>query len=157
MFERFTRDARMVVKAAETQARGLGSPTIEAEHLLLALASSEPRPAPLAEVALDHDAVLAALEAERDRSLLAVGIAAGDFEIPPAPVTRRPRMAASAKIALERALRASVARSDRRIEGAHILLGVLTAEAGTVPRALAIAEVDRDELRARTGAWLDRA
>ena len=155
MFERFTRDARTVVKAAETHARGLGSPTIEAEHLLLALASHTPPVAPLEDAGLDHDAVLAALDAARDRSLTAVGIAAGDFDLPPAPVTRHPRFAASAKTALARAVKASAARHDRRIAAGHVLLGVLAAEAGAVPRALAAAEVDRDALRAGTMAWLD--
>jgi hypothetical protein len=148
MLERFTRDARAVVKDADSEARRLGSRTIEAEHMLLALATGEP-------FGLDHDEVLRALEAERERSLMAVGISAGDFDLPPAPVTR-PKMAASAKVALGRSLRASVARSDRRIEAGHILLGVLAAEAGTVPRALALADIDRDDLRARTAAWLDR-
>ena len=151
MFERFTQDARQVVRSAETLAGGLGSPTIEAEHLLLALADREPV---LASFGLDHDGVLAALEAERDRSLLAVGISAADFELPPAPVTR-PRFAASSKVALERAVRAALARSDKRIAGGHILLGVLAAEAGTVPRALAQAGVDRDELRAAVSAAMD--
>jgi ATP-dependent Clp protease ATP-binding subunit ClpA len=148
MFERFTREARAVVKEADGEARRLGSRTIEAEHMLLALAGREP-------LGLDRDGILRALEAERERSLMAVGISAGDFDLPPAPVTR-PRMAASAKVALERSLRASLARSDRRIEAGHILLGVLAAEAGTVPRALALADIDRDELRTRTAAWLDR-
>lgn len=157
MFERFTRDARTVVKAADTQARGLGSPTIEAEHLLLALAAHTPPVAPLVDVGLDHDAVLAALDAARERTLMAVGISAHDFDLPPAPVTRSPRLAASARTALERAVKTSAARSDRRIVAGHVLLGVLQAEAGTVPRALAAAEVDVDELRARTAAWLDGA
>jgi ATP-dependent Clp protease ATP-binding subunit ClpA len=148
MFERFTREARQVVRAAETHAGRLGSPTIEAEHLLLALADCQPV---LADVGLDHDGVLAALDDERERSLRAVGVSAADFDLPPAPVTR-PRMAASSKLALERALRAAVARSDKRIAGGHLLLGVLAAEAGTVPRALAIAGIDRQELRALAAA-----
>jgi ATP-dependent Clp protease ATP-binding subunit ClpA len=150
MFERFTRDARQVVKAAETHAGRLASPTVEAEHLLLALAECEPV---LAAAGLDHDGVMAALEAERERSLRAVGISASDFDLPPAALTR-PRFAASSKLALERALRAAAARSDKRIAGGHILLGVLAAEAGTVPRALAIAGVDRQELRDRAAASL---
>jgi ATP-dependent Clp protease ATP-binding subunit ClpA len=148
MFERFTREARAVVKEADGEARRLGSRTIEAEHMLLALAGREP-------LGLDRDEILRALEAERERSLMAVGISADDFDLRPAPFTR-PRMAASAKVALERSVRASLARSDRRIEAGHILLGVLAAEAGTVPRALALADIDRDELRTRTAAWLDR-
>jgi D-alanyl-D-alanine carboxypeptidase len=150
MFERFTHDARQVVKSAETLASGLASPTIEAEHLLLALADCQPV---LADHGLDHDGVLAALDEERARSLRSVGISAADFDLPPAPRTR-PRMAASSKRALERALRAAVARSDKRIAGRHVLLGVLAAEAGTVPRALAIAGVDRQELRDRAAANL---
>jgi len=150
MFERFTRDARQVVKAAETLASGLGSPTVEAEHLLLALADSVPV---LADYGLDHDGVLAALDEERERSLHAVGISARDFDLPPQPLTR-PRFAASSKLALERAVRAAAARSDRRIAGGHILVGVLAADAGTVPRALAIAGIDRQELRDRAAAAL---
>jgi ATP-dependent Clp protease ATP-binding subunit ClpA len=150
MFERFTHDARQVIKSAETLASGLGSPTIEAEHLLLALADCQPV---LADFGLDHDGVLAALDEERTRSLLAVGVSAADFDLPPAPLTR-PRMAASSKLALTRAVRAAVARSDKRIAGGHVLLGVLAAEAGTVPRALAIAGIDRQELRDRAAAGL---
>ena len=51
-------------------------------------------------------------------------------------------------------MKAAVARSDKRIAGGHLLLGVLAAEAGTVPRALAIAGIDRQELRARAAAGL---
>jgi ATP-dependent Clp protease ATP-binding subunit ClpA len=150
MFERFTHDARRVVKAAEAHASLLGSPTVEAEHLLLALAEFQPV---LAGFGLDHDGVVAALEEERERSLRAVGISVADFDLPPAPLTR-PRMAASSKLALERAVRAAVARSHKRIAGGHLLLGVLAADAGTVPRALAIAGVDRQELRDRAAAGL---
>ena len=145
MFERFTHDARAVVKGAEAEAVELGSPTIEAEHMLLALARRDPT---LAAAGLDHDAVLLALDAERERSLAAVGVAAGDFDIPPVRVARKPQFAASAKTALERAVRAALARGDRRIEGGHLLLALLQAQAGTVPRALEQAGVDRDELRA---------
>jgi ATP-dependent Clp protease ATP-binding subunit ClpA len=88
---------------------------------------------------------------------MAIGIAAGDFDLPPAPVTDHPRFAASAKAALGRAVKASAARHDRRIVAGHVLLGLLDAEAGTVPRALAAAEVDRNDLRASTVAWLDAA
>ena len=146
MFERFTRDARAVVKCAEGEARGQGSPTIEAEHFLLALAAADEVPG------LDHDAVLEALAAERERSLLAVGIAADEFDLPALVVN--PRIAQSAKLALERSVRAAVARSDRSIKAGHVLLGVLAAEAGTVPRALAAAGVDHQELRDRAAARL---
>ena len=63
-------------------------------------------------------------------------------------------MAASARTALERAVKAAAARRNRRIVGGHILLGVLQAQAGTVPRALDQAGVDRGELRDRATALL---
>ena len=159
MFERFTREARAAVKDAEAEARELGSPTIEAEHLLLALTRQDPATAvaqALAEAGLDHDRVEQALASERERSLMAVGISIGDFDLPaPHPATR-PRMAAGAKSALEHALRISLVRADKRIDGGHILLALLRAEAGTVPRALNEAGVDRRELNDITTAAMDR-
>ena len=47
-----------------------------------------------------------------------------------------------------------VSRSDRRLEAAHLLVGVLDARVGTVPRALALAGVDRDGLTGRAEAAL---
>jgi D-alanyl-D-alanine carboxypeptidase len=138
MFERFTGEARAVVKGADREARCLGSPTIEAEHLLLALAADGRVPG------LEHDDVLAALDAQRERSLRAIGISADAFDLPPAPAVS-PRFAASAKLALARAVKAA----DRRIGANEVLLGVLDAEAGTVPRALEAAGVDAADLRAQ--------
>jgi ATP-dependent Clp protease ATP-binding subunit ClpA len=110
--------------------------------------------ATMAAAGLDREAVALALEAERERSLMAVGIAVGDFDLPPRRIVGHPRMAASAKTAIERAVKAAAARRDRRILGGHVLLGILQAEAGTVPRALVQAGVDRDELKERAAAAL---
>ena len=159
MFERFTREARTAVQDAEAEARELGSPAIEAEHLLLALTRQDPSTAvarALAEAGLDHERVSEALEAERERSLAAVGISIHDFELPAPHPAAKPRMAATAKNALELALRISLERADRRIGGAHILLALLRAEAGTVPRALAEAGVDRHELKELVIAAMSR-
>jgi ATP-dependent Clp protease ATP-binding subunit ClpA len=103
MFERFTREARLVVATAEAEARDLGSHGVEPEHLLLAITrldETTPARRALAEAGLDHDAVLDALDAERERSLIAVGISIGDFDLPPARPSTKPRMAAGAKSAL---------------------------------------------------------
>jgi ATP-dependent Clp protease ATP-binding subunit ClpA len=159
MFERFTREARNAVKEAEREARTLGSPTIEPEHLLLALTRQPPDTAvahALGEAGLDHERVEQALADERERSLLAVGISIGDFDLPAPRPTTKPRLAAGAKSALENALRISLERADRRIDGGHILLALLRAEAGTVPRALHEAGVQRDELREMTAAAMSR-
>jgi ATP-dependent Clp protease ATP-binding subunit ClpA len=160
MFERFTREARAAVTTAEAEARELGSPTVEAEHLLLALAGLDPSTViggVLADAGLDRDGVLAALDSERERSLLAVGITIGDFDIPAPRPSDRPRLAASGKRALELALRISLERADKRIAACHIMLALLRAEAGTVRRALDEAGVDRAELNDRVAAALDRA
>jgi len=145
MFERFTRDARWIVERAREEALELGSPTIEAEHMLLALAR---RPSPaLAGVGLDHDAIRRALDDEIARSLASAGIT---WDAPPQPraKTTGVRFGASGKLALERALKAAVERDDRRLKSEHVLLGLLRAEHGTVPRALEGAGVDRAALAA---------
>jgi ATP-dependent Clp protease ATP-binding subunit ClpA len=154
MFNRFARDARAVTTNAVGIARELGSPRIEAEHLLLAVARDDcPAARAMDAHGLDYDGLVAALEHESERSLAAVGVAAeaGPFS----PWVEEPRFATSAKLALERALRAAVARHDRRIACAHIALGVLHAEVGTVPRALRIAGVERVDLHAAVAATLN--
>jgi ATP-dependent Clp protease ATP-binding subunit ClpA len=157
MFERFTRDARAVVSGAEAEARAAGMRSIEAEHLLLAATRRDaPAARALAELGLDPHGVTAALATETERSLLAVGITPSELEPPGPPVATagRVRAGASFKLALERALRAAVARGDRRIETGHVVLGVLKAEAGTVPRALELAGIDRAAAADRVAAAL---
>lgn len=158
MFERFVKHARAVVTDAEAEARALGSQTVEAEHLVLALTRQDGTAVQrvLADAGLDHEGVRAALEAEFERSLMAVGVSAGELGGGVRVVTRRPRFAASAKLALERALHVAQSRNDRRIEPAHILLGILRADVGTVPRTLAAANVDRAELAAAVAATIGR-
>ena len=91
-----------------------------------------------------------ALTQEEERSLASVGVAADEVE--PAVAARTPRklqFATSAKLALQRAMAVAVARGDRRLDAGHVLLGVLAAEHGRVPRALQIAGIDVDDLRAQ--------
>jgi len=56
---------------------------------------------------------------------------------------------------LERALKSAVGRGQ--IRPGHLLLGVLAAQAGTVPRALALAGADSGDLAARTRQALERS
>jgi ATP-dependent Clp protease ATP-binding subunit ClpA len=142
MFERFTADARAVVlAAAEVEAARLGARTIEAEHLLLALAAR-------GVAGLDHETIDQALVDEQRRSLAAVGVELDAYDLPaPARPHAKPRFGTSAKTALHQALKAALARKDRRILEGHLLLGVLAAERGTVPRALRIAEIDAAAVR----------
>ena len=150
MFERFDTTSGAVVVQAREEARLLGATRLEAEHLLLALsrqgASETGRV--LAAAGLDHEGLLDALDAEAMRSLEAVGVngrAVGLAERP-LPSMPQPRWGASAKAAIERALTIAKVRRDRRIRPTHLLLGVLRADEGTVPRALASAGVDPAEL-----------
>jgi ATP-dependent Clp protease ATP-binding subunit ClpA len=148
-FERFTKDARAaVLSASEEAARSSGQTTLEAEHLLLALAVHPD----LRHLGLKHDELVTALEQEEERSLAAVGISASEFELPVIhPRPAKPKLATSAKLALQRAAEIAVGRRERRIRAGHLLQGVLAAERGRVPRALGIAGVDVDQLRAQIG------
>jgi ATP-dependent Clp protease ATP-binding subunit ClpA len=146
MFERLASDARTAVEGAWDEARAAGACTVEAEHLLLAL-SLRPE---MQELGLDHEELLNAFAGEEEHSLAAVGINRSDYD---APVSRRradkPKLGASAKLAIQRALTVTAARGQRRITIANLLLGLLGAEHGRVPRALHLAGIDPHELRAR--------
>jgi ATP-dependent Clp protease ATP-binding subunit ClpA len=155
VFERFTRDARDVVKRSHEEAARLRSPTVDAEHLLLALAApgSGPPATVLADAGLDREGLLAAFDAELQGTLEAIGLPATRLlEQAPPSGGRSPRWGQSAKLALERSVKAAAARRDRRLLPEHILLGVLRAEVGTVPRALQASGVEARELAARTAA-----
>lgn len=133
-----------VLERGEWEAVEEGSGTVEARHLLLAVAGDPEAP----EVGLDYDGVRGALDREFEQSLGVVGITRARYEFPRASKgLGRPRMGTSAKLALERGL-GSVDRKGSPQPG-HLLLGILKAEVGTVPRALALAGVDREELMER--------
>jgi D-alanyl-D-alanine carboxypeptidase len=157
MLSRFAKDAREVVVAAQREARELGAESVEAEHLLLALTGS-PGSAQraLAAFGLDRQGVLAALELEWTRSLAAAGVSgAPPFRSTGAGADGHLPFSPSAKLALERALQHAVVRKDRRICTGHVLLGLVQARVGTVPRAFEAANVDTDELQAQIEAELD--
>lgn len=159
MLERFMKEARRVAESAEQEARGRGSSTIEAEHLLLALAQPAGGLASqtLSRAGLDHEALLDALESELERSLDTVGVTTEGLHAPVPSFAGRPRWGASAKASFERTMEAAHTRGDRRIGPAHILLGVLEAREGTVPRTLRGAGVEPSEIVAETQAAMDRA
>lgn len=150
MFERFTKDAREVVRRASKEAEAAGSASVDAEHLLAALlAGPSGVRATLARAGLDAGGWAEALAEEEAASLAAVGVDAADWAmVRPRPARGRSRVGASSKVALERTLRAAMGRGDRRIGPEHVLLGVLAADVGRVPRALELAGVDRAALRA---------
>ena len=146
-----------VVMRSIDEAVRRGAPSVESEHLMLAIAAGDDIAArTLAEFGLAPDGIDAALRDERERALHAAGIEpVGDDRL---RATRhsRPRWGASLRDAMRRAdyrARRARSRADReRLAIVDTLLGILRAEVGTVPRALAVAGIDRPALIARLEA-----
>ena len=130
-----------IIGTAGAEAAAEGSATVEAHHLLLAIAAEGTSPA-LAAAGLDHAAVRSALDRELTQSLAAAGvrIEGGLPTATPAP-PGDPKLGATARSALERGFATASRKRDCR--PAHVLLGVVLTPVGTVPRALDLAGVDR--------------
>ncbi|WP_345752465.1 Clp protease N-terminal domain-containing protein [Microbacterium rhizophilus] len=143
---------RLVGMAAVVEAQRQGLVSVEAEHILLALAADAHSPAGqfLVQHGLDHGALLAALRTERERSLGVVGVAPRDPATLAATRIGRPRFGASARNAFDRAQKftARARRGWHRMNAFDLLGGVFELEIGTVPRALAYAGIDREALLA---------
>lgn len=140
-----------LVRQFEVEAKQHFAKFVEAEHMLLALATDPENEAGrlLHECGLSHSRIDAALHEERRRSLAVVGVEA--LEANPADATELDShlaLGTSAKTAIKRGLIASRGSRPRRphLQGTDLLLGILQAELGTVPRVLAIAEVDRQTM-----------
>ncbi|MEA2194759.1 MAG: hypothetical protein QOG42_1193 [Solirubrobacteraceae bacterium] len=143
MFERFTRDARGAVVAAQQAAQRLGAEQIESEHLLLGLAEGRtPAARAIAEAGMDCAAIEATIEADLVAMLEVVGVPASVVDATPAlPRADRPGFGVHAKRALEQALREAVRRRERRLGVEHVLLGTLHAPSPTLARVLARLDV----------------
>ncbi|MFG6197325.1 Clp protease N-terminal domain-containing protein [Nonomuraea sp. JJY05] len=148
-----------VILRGETEARQDGSAAIEAHHLLLGIAAHEGTAAHevLTSEGLDRRAIRAALDREFEHSLGTAGVSLASFDLPaPTPdPDRRVSLGASGRLCLERGFAHAPRKKDLR--PGHLVLGILEAEVGTVPRALALAGVDRAALATRlqmeNGRW----
>jgi ATP-dependent Clp protease ATP-binding subunit ClpA len=142
---------RTIIEQAGHHASKDGSAMIEAQHLLLAIAAQEGTTAHqvLISVGLDQQAIREALDREFEDSLRAAGVSRGAFDLPQPSSDPKSsaRVGASAKLALERGVAAAARKKD--LQRTHLLLGILEARVGTVPRALALAGIDRADLTAR--------
>ena len=142
--------AAATLQRAREEAKAAGSRSVEAEHLLLAIAAHKGTEAQriLATVGLDHEAILAALDREFEESLAGAGVSLSAFGLPSASPGRDriPRWGTSFKLALQRAPKTGPAG---RLDSTRILLGILRARVGTVARALSLAGIDRMALAAR--------
>ncbi|MGC0314847.1 Clp protease N-terminal domain-containing protein [Kitasatospora acidiphila] len=133
-----------IIMRAVQEARDDASATVEAHHLLLAIAADQEATTQqvLTSAGLDHRAVREALDREFAHSLRTVGVSATAHRLPrPSPAREQPKLGATAKLAMERGF--SLAGRKRDLRPAHLLLGILQAPLGTVPRALALAGVDQ--------------
>lgn len=143
---------RPIVAQAVEEAGQRGSTTVEAEDLLLALASAgtpETR-AMLADAGLDHQSILDALRNERRHSLNYIGIAPlEENRLTTAPRTGRPGWGTSVREAMGRGRMPLNKNRQRGVAECDVLIGVLLARLGTVPRALALAGIDIDALIGR--------
>jgi ATP-dependent Clp protease ATP-binding subunit ClpA len=176
MFERFTDEARAVVAGAQDQARELRSPSIEVEHLLLAMLAGASHDglggavliangvtAPAIKAAVSNDALdpdaLAMLGIDLDEVRRAA-----EEQFGPGALSRRPPVdmpeghipfTKRAKKVLEYALRAAVRLGSDRIDSAHLLLGIIREDADG-NRLLDRIGVDVDRLRTEAEARATR-
>ena len=150
MFERFVRDAQYAALEATSVAAGLGSSSVEAEHLLISIASGNSKAAhALRDVGLEPEELRDALQRDFERALGTSASTPSGVHLPANCRRTKPSWGASAQQGLERARAEAKRRGDRKIGCEHILRGLLAAEHGTVPRILAAEGISRDELTGR--------
>jgi ATP-dependent Clp protease ATP-binding subunit ClpA len=156
MLERLSRDARGTVRRAQLRARVEGAATVEAQDLLLALAETPSGPAGRALVSLGmtEKSLNEGLDREFASALAAVGVHGSlPLRLRP-PLSGRaptPRWGQSAKLALKRTLHEATRRRDRTLTSEHLLLGIVSLQAGVVPRLLEELQITPAQLRAALG------
>lgn len=147
----FSKYIHAVIDQASDEAQKEGSASVEARHLLLAIAASGEVTTQwvLASADLDYETLRAVMQREFEESLGAAGVSLAGFDLVHArdPGARPTQLGASAKLALERGFTSGPRKKD--LHPVHLLLGILQAQKGTVPRALALAGVNQAELMVR--------
>ncbi|GAA2239648.1 Clp protease N-terminal domain-containing protein [Streptomyces amakusaensis] len=163
MFERFTQDAREVVKGSVAVSRRAGDGRVTDEHLLLTMLEQEGTRTAFTLAALGVHDRRASLEAALARARRRAGLSRSESDAlaglgidvdsvvaraeenhgpealgPSGSARRRWRgsFTPAAKETLVRSLRIAAERGDRRIGGAHLLLALTTAP-GVVSEVLA--------------------
>ena len=135
-FQRFTDRARLVVVEAQEQARGLGHPNIEPEHLLLALFAPERSigAVALARLNVTYDQVREQIVARTPRT--------DDARVGHIPFGE------SAKAVLKAALEEALALGHNYIGTEHLLLALHREESGAAAQILT--ELGADDAAVRT-------
>jgi ATP-dependent Clp protease ATP-binding subunit ClpA len=147
---RFDEFFKAVLDDAASEARADGSSTVGAQHVLLAIAGSD-EPSTrrvLTSFGLDRTAIRAALDREFEQSLGAAGVSLGASGVPRPSQAHddSPPLSSSFRLAMERGVGSAGTSAPQPL---HLLLGIVQAPVGTVPRALALAGVDRKDLLKR--------
>lgn len=145
-----------LLQRARVEAQETGSPTVEAEHMLLAIAAQKGTLAQrlLAAEGLDHAGILAGLEREFEESLAGAGVSLSAFDLPPARRRNQtPRWGTSFKVAMQRT-RKGAGEPGGRLDATQLLLGILRARVGRVARMLSLSGIDRAALVARAEGQL---
>lgn len=151
MFDKLSRERRLFrelqafLKQVEIEARLAGARRVEAEHMLMAMAAVPSGHAgrALELLGLSRDRIANAIERERRGALALAGIQTAD--VPAArPVTggRGLRWNQSARLAAERSCRE--APDDPML---RMLLGIVHAEAGVVPRLLVELDISPQDVK----------
>ena len=132
-FRRLTRDMRAMSERAALDARRLRASSVESEHLFAAIAAGcfGAASQALAHLGISHSAVVAAIEREHASALALAGVRSHALPPPTAPEDR-PAWGRSAMRAAERSCDEN-GPDDPRL---RVLLGIVHAEAGVMPRVL---------------------
>ncbi len=128
------RDVMVVLKRAEDEARVLGAPTCEAEHILLALVDvpTESASGILSSLGLSRERIIEALERELTSALARAHIHVAELPRPHSlGESHRVRWGESAQRVVERSIRESADDASLRM-----LLAIVHAEGGVIPRLL---------------------
>lgn len=136
LFDRLTDRSRKVLALAESQARRLGHPTVEPEHVLLGLAEERHGVAAhaLRNLGADHEAVRAHAETQ---------MPGGRSDSPYAPIP-----SSAAVQLLSRAL-IEANRLDHSYPGTeHLLLAITRLDEGSVPATISALGLTPQQIRA---------
>ncbi len=129
------RDVMVVLKRAEEEARVLGAPTCEAEHILLALVDVPTVSASgvLSSLGLSRERIIEALDRELTSALARAHIHVAELPRPHSSLgeSHRVRWGESAQRVVERSIRESADDPSLRM-----LLAIVHAEGGVIPRLL---------------------
>ncbi len=150
------RQLHTIGQRASAEASTRHASSVGAEHVLLAIAADPEAPASrvLAEAGLDYPGLSTALAEERMRSLAVADVAPiGPALLGAAPGPGKPGWGASVRDLLRAADKPAAKSGGPGALERELVVGILRAELGTVPRMLAIAGVDRGVLVERLRSW----